>query len=142
MFHMMDNGLRCGVSLIIHRYAKANNPQMEAQYDPAQPLAYITYLYANNLFGQKMSHSLRFREFRWVDEKEWVGIDCKPLPDDGIKGYILEVDRTYPATVHVAHNDYTLSKHKRQMQYELLNDSQIRNFQHYNVPRTVSKCRN
>ena len=67
MFHMMDNGLRGGVSMIIHRYARANNPEMEAQYDPAQPLAYIMYLEANNLYGHAMSQSLPFHYFRWLD---------------------------------------------------------------------------
>ncbi|KAF0146940.1 MAG: hypothetical protein FD143_3161, partial [Ignavibacteria bacterium] len=66
MFHMLDHGLRGGVSMIIHRYAKANNPEMGVQYDSAQPLAYITYLDANNLYGHAMSQSLPIRDFHWL----------------------------------------------------------------------------
>ena len=63
MFHMMDNGLRGGVSMIIHRYAKANNPEMDVLYEPAHRFAYITYIDAHNPSGHVMSQALPFRGF-------------------------------------------------------------------------------
>ena len=42
MFNQISPGIRGGVSMIVHRYAKANNPEMGTAYDPAAPLSYIT----------------------------------------------------------------------------------------------------
>ena len=75
MFHMLDHGLRGGVSMIIHRYAKANNPEMDAPYDPAQPLPYITCFDGDNPSGHALSQSLQFPDFRRLDEREWAGIN-------------------------------------------------------------------
>lgn len=37
----------------------------------------------------------------------------KKIPEDGSKGYILEVDLEYPENVHDSHNDYPLAtEHK------------------------------
>jgi hypothetical protein len=36
MFYMIDSGIRGGVAMIVHRYAIANNPEMGADYNPAE----------------------------------------------------------------------------------------------------------
>ena len=45
MVLMFEKGIRGGVSMISKRYAKANNPYMDAEeYDPDKPIKYIPYL--------------------------------------------------------------------------------------------------
>ena len=49
MFQMIDKGIRGGVAMISKRYAKANNPEMNNEYNPIEAISYIIYLDANNL---------------------------------------------------------------------------------------------
>ena len=48
----------------LDKLVKANNPQVEG-HDPAQPMNYITYLDANNLYGWAMSLPLPKSGFHW-----------------------------------------------------------------------------
>ena len=47
---LIDRGLICGVSAILHPYAKANNPKCK-DFDKEKPTSWIKYLNANNLYG-------------------------------------------------------------------------------------------
>ena len=86
--------------MISTRYGKANNPYMN-NYDPDQPIKYISYLDANNLYGWAMCKPLPTKGFRWMTKeelKDWKNQPC-----------ILEVDLTYPEKLHDLHNDYPLA---------------------------------
>ena len=63
MFQFIEKGLRGGISYISNRYGKANNKYMK-KYDEKLPSKYITYLYANNLYGWAMSQNLPTGEFK------------------------------------------------------------------------------
>ena len=141
MFEMMDRGLRGGVSMIVHRYAKANNPEMGQNYNSKEPLSYIVYLDANNLYGYAMSQPLPTGGFRWLQQEEWNLLDWKSLEPTSTKGYILEVDLEYPNELHENHNDYPLAPDKRQMQFETLNEYQIRIMTHYEIPKSSLKMK-
>jgi len=54
---MIENNMRGGIATIFHRHAEANNPLVEG-YDPTKPTSYITYLDANNLYGDAMSNTV------------------------------------------------------------------------------------
>jgi len=54
---MIENNMRSGIATISHSHASANNPLVEG-YDPTKPTSYITYLDANNLYGDAMSNPL------------------------------------------------------------------------------------
>ena len=98
--HLIEKGIRDGVSMISTRHAKANNPYM-TNYEPNHPTIYIQYLDANNLYGHSLSQKLPFREFRWMYEEElskWRDIAC-----------FLEVSLKYPEHLHDLHNDYPLA---------------------------------
>jgi hypothetical protein len=98
--HMVEGGIRGGVSMISTRYSKANNKYM-TNFDKSKPSKYIVYLDANNLYGWAMSQKMPVRGFEWMSEeelKDWKGYPC-----------ILEVDLEYPKELHDLHNDYPLA---------------------------------
>ena len=70
----IKNGIRGGVSMILNRYGKANNKYMK-EYDPSEESKYITYLDGNNLYGWGMSKKLTYKDFKWVEEKKFAGIN-------------------------------------------------------------------
>ena len=91
-FQFIEREIRGGFSYICERYAKANNKYI-SDYNPAKPLAYITYLEANNLYGWAMSEDLPTRGFCWVSEEKiyftkksisWVSFDEIDLTEKSI----------------------------------------------------------
>ena len=101
MLLMAEKGIREGVSMISHRYGKANNKYMGERFDAQKPSKYITYLDADNLYGWSMSKPLPTHGFKWIKPKElenWENFPC-----------ILEVDLEYPWILHDLHNDYPLA---------------------------------
>ena len=115
MYLMVEQGIRGGISMISHKFAKANNPYME-EYDPDQPPSYILYWDANNLHGWAMSEPLPTGNFSWIPEPE--KLDVKNIPEDGDTGYILEVDMEYPHHLHDLHSDYPLAAEKKRIEYD------------------------
>ena len=101
MLHMVEKGIRGGVSMISTRYGKANNKYMGDSFDSNKPSKYIQYLDANNLYGWAMSKFLPTHGFKWMEEDErnnWKNYSC-----------ILEVDLEYPKSLHDLHSDYPLA---------------------------------
>ena len=136
MFNQISPGIRGGVSMIVHRYAKANNPEMGALYNANEPLSYITYLDANNLYGWAMQQSLPIGGFRFVPKEEWAAIDWLTLDADAAIGYFLSVDLEYPKELHDLHGDYPLAPERLLIQYEMLNETQLKLLRHYQVPKS------
>ena len=104
--------MRGGISIITHRYAKANNPYMKF-YNSEDDTTYIMYLDANNLNGWAMIQPLLYGGFRWVEPKFY---DKKV---EGI-GYIYEVVLEYPGELHDLHNDYPCAAEKMIVKDEML----------------------
>ena len=106
MLLMFEKGIRGGICQAIHRYAKANNPYMEDQFDPTKETSYIQYLDANNLYGWAMSQPLPIDDFQWVKDANSITSDMiNQLSKDEKNGYLLEVDVGYPKEIHDAHNE-------------------------------------
>ena len=102
MLLMFERGIRGGITQAVHRYASANNKYMESKYDLNQESTYTQYLDANNLYGWAMSQPLPTCGFKWVD----IQIDeISELAKLKNKGYLLEVDVSYPRSLHDSHND-------------------------------------
>jgi len=53
MYLMVERGIRGGISVIPHRYSKANNKYLKT-FNPKEKAKYILYLDANNLYGWSM----------------------------------------------------------------------------------------
>ena len=102
MLLMFERGIQGGITQAVHRYASTNNKHMESKYDPNQESTYIQYLDANNLYGWAMSQPLPTCGFKWVD----IQIDeISELAKLKNKGYLLEVDVSYPRSLHDSHSD-------------------------------------
>jgi hypothetical protein len=109
---MVEAGLRGGVSMIIHKFDKANNPYVHG-YDPEQRSKYLMYLDANNLYGWAMSQKMPISAFQWMTDDQLENFDVQTIADDSDEGYILEVDLDYPHELHNLHNDLPLAPQSR-----------------------------
>ena len=106
MLLMFEQGTRGGITQAVHRYARANNKYMGDKFDPSKSSHYLQYLDANNLYGHAMSQKLPTGEFRWVEDlSEFTPERIHELVN-GNKGYLLEVDISYPPELHKPHNDF------------------------------------
>jgi len=95
-----ERGIRGGVSMISHRYAKANNKYMK-NYNSNEPSSYITYLDANNLYGWAMSEKLPIGNFKWLSKER-----CKDLKKGKyFPPNFLELYLEYPKKLHDSHKD-------------------------------------
>ena len=83
----------------VHRYASVNNSYMGDRYCPSQKSSYLQYLDAN---GWLKSQPHPTGRFRWVDVKP---NEIRKLAKREDKGYLLEVDVSYPKELHNSHND-------------------------------------
>ena len=117
----VERGIRGGISQCCNRYAKSNNPYLDA-YDENQDINYLVYFDANNLYGWAMTQTLPYGGFEWVtnvdDYFNFYISNHSPV------GYILEVYLDYPGEIHDTHSDLPFcsenSKPSRSIQEKLL----------------------
>ena len=102
MLLMFEHGIRGGITQAVNQYALANNPYMGDKFDPKECASSLQYLDANNLYGWVMSQSLPAGGFRWVSIEP---NEVRELAARTDKGYLLEVDVSYPRGLHNSHND-------------------------------------
>ena len=102
MLLMFERGIRGGITQAVRKYASANNKYMGDQFDPKSESSYLQYLDANNLYGWAMSQPFPTGGFKWVDINP---NEISELATRTDKGYILEVDVSYPKDLHNPHND-------------------------------------
>ena len=102
MFLMFEWGIRGGITQAVRKYASANNKYMGDRFDPKSERSYLQYLDTNNLYGWAMSQPLLTGGFKWVDVNP---NEISELATRTDKGYVLEVDVSYPKDLHDSHND-------------------------------------
>ncbi|KAL5249225.1 hypothetical protein ACHWQZ_G018174 [Mnemiopsis leidyi] len=107
MLQMIELGIRGGISVISHRHAKANNPEIP-NFDPSLPESYLLYIDANNLYGYAMSEKIPVDGFKWLDATNWTRDRIMSLDPNGKKGYIFEVDLLIPDNIHDKTDMYPL----------------------------------
>ena len=131
-----EKGLRGGISMITHRYAKANNKYMK-DYEPNDISSYIMYLDANNLYGLAMVQSLPTSNFEWYDYKKIKRLGdyhrfINDLKCEGDTGYFVEVDLHYPEHLHNTHNSYPLAPEKKAILKKELSPYQLNQLETHN----------
>ena len=102
MLLMFERGIRGGIAQAVRKYASANNKYMGDRFNPNEDTTYLQYLDANNLYGWTMSQPLPTGGFKWVDVNH---NEISELATRTDKGYLLEVDVSYPKELHNQHND-------------------------------------
>ena len=102
MLLMFEQGIRGGITQAVHKYASANNKYMGDRFDPKSECSYLQYLDANNLYGWAMSQPLPTGGFKWVDVNP---NEISELATGTDKGYLQEVDASYPKELDNQHND-------------------------------------
>ena len=103
MLLMFEQGIRGGITQVVRKYASANNNKyMGDRFNPKSESSYLQYLDANNLYGWAMSQPLPTGGFKWIDVNP---DEISELATRTDKGYILEVDVSYPKDLHNSHND-------------------------------------
>ena len=117
----IEKRIRGGISMISHRFAVANNPEVP-DYDASKPTTWLQYLDANNLYGWAMMQPLPERNFRFLSENERSVFDVNVPRVEDEKGYISEVDLEYPAELHKLHNDYPLAPERLVVTKEMISE--------------------
>ena len=102
MLPMFEQGIRGGITQAVCKYASANNKYIGDRFNPKSESSYLQYLDANNLYGWAMSQPLPAGGFKWVDVNP---NEISELATRTDKGYLLEVDVSYPKELHNPHND-------------------------------------
>ena len=104
MYCFIENSIRggyCAPGAL--RAAIANNPYMQDEYNENEPISYIEYVDATNLYGSAMSEYLPTGDFCWIDdpdELESVLAEVFLLPKDSPHGYFVQVDIQIPHEMH------------------------------------------
>ena len=102
MLLMFERGIRGGITQAVRKYAAANNPYMRGKFNPNEDTTYLQYLDANKLYGWAMSQPLPTGGFKCVDVNPNAISELATRTD---KGYVLEVNVSYPKKLHNPHND-------------------------------------
>ena len=100
MLLMFERGIR--ITQAVRKYASANNKYMGDKFNPNEDTTYLQYLNANNLYGWAMPQPLPTGGYKWTDVNPKEISELTTRTD---KGYILEVDVSYPKDLHNSHND-------------------------------------
>ena len=102
MLLMFERGIRGGTTQAVCKYILANNKYMGDKFNPNEDTTYLQYLDTNNLYGWAMSQPLPTGGFKWVDVNP---NEISELATRTDKGYLLEVDVSYPKELNNPHND-------------------------------------
>ena len=94
----VEVGLRGGISMISHRYAKANHPDLEdiGYYVKEKPLCQILNLDTNSLYGWAMSQFLPVSGFKWIHSSI-----LKNICVDGIRSLAKSLVSTIHQSKHL-----------------------------------------
>ena len=130
-----DENIRGGVAQASIPYSRANNPLLKG-YDSSKPVSYVYFFDCNGLYARAMEESLPFGNWQKVDvdAEDWLNI-----PTDGEHGYWLEVDLTYPSSLHEKHDGFPLCPEHYQVNFNELSDYQLSLVNHFGLKETKIK---
>jgi len=118
MYFFCLQAIRGGVSQVgCKRKVQANNKYLPG-FDAQKPSTFITDLDANNLYGRCMMDFLPVNGFAWEKVDDQLIRFILSQAADAPKGYLLEVDLSYPIGLHDVHQDYPVAPVKTQKKYK------------------------
>ena len=130
-FLFVENGIRGGISMASHRYAKANHPDYKdcGYWDGGRtPRQQLLYLDAVNLYGFAMMEYLPFGGFEWENLMDYVKYEelmsggdynrivsdwILSIPADSDVGFLFEIDCRIPDNKHKFFCDYPLAPERK-----------------------------
>ena len=115
-FLFIETGIRGGISMISHRYAKANHPDLGdvGCYNDKKPTPNLLYLDANNLDGYAMMQYLPVSDFDSQSNIEKITMQWIHAIETNSKiGYIFEVDLHAPSDIHEKCSNYPLAPEQK-----------------------------
>ena len=104
MMLMFKQGTQGGITQAVHQYAQVNNKCMGDSFDPGKELL-PSGLGWNSLYGWAKNQNLLTGRFKWVQNPDKLKGNISKLAKQAGKGYLLEVDASYPDNLHDLHND-------------------------------------
>lgn len=85
----IKNRIRSGITSYVNRYAKANNPYLETDYNEKLPNSYLIYIDCNNnLYGFSVGKAMA-NGYKWGENLKIF--DIMSVTDDSSIGYILPI---------------------------------------------------
>ena len=125
----VEAGIRGGISMISHRHARANHPDLAhiGYYEPKEPTCQLLYLDANNLYGFSMMQYLPVSGFEWASQNVIDAFTIAWLlaikPDNDI-GHIFEIDYIIPEDKHDKFANYPLAPEQKHVRGNMLSPYQ------------------
>ncbi|CAG8694219.1 3918_t:CDS:2, partial [Racocetra fulgida] len=107
---MVENGIRGGMTMASHRYAKSNNLQCP-DYDPSKLKSWTLYEDMNALYSEAMTQYMPTEILGKVSPEEVP--DIQSIAPDAEIGYMLELDLEAPVHLHDYFADYPLASEKQ-----------------------------
>jgi hypothetical protein len=122
MYEFVESGIRGGLSQISTRYAEANNKYMGDSFDETKEVSSILYLDANALYSWAMCQYLPFKDFKW-NKEEWTKDKIMSIENNAKKGYMLEVDISFPVEIMDEKTGTLINLHDKMNNYVPLPDN-------------------
>lgn len=106
-YYTFKNNIRGGYCVCSLRYARANNPDVNPNFNPKTEVpSYLFMTDFNALYSKAMCESLPLKNFKWMsrDELDYVERNILDISDNAETGYWLVADIEYPPELHMLHS--------------------------------------
>ena len=106
----LERGVRGGINAIGElRHFRANNKDLD-DFDESKANVYGEFFDVTSLYGGTMQQTLAVGSYEW---NETITLrEILAASDDSVVGFLVEVDITYPSSLHDSHNDLPLVPEK------------------------------
>ena len=109
MYQHFEAGIRGGMCFVKTYFVEAHNTETVHGHMHPREQNYISYWDENNLYGNALRQRLPCGEFQWMTEDEWTAINWQTVDVEGVCGYALKVDLSYPQELHERTKDFPLA---------------------------------
>jgi len=144
-YEFVEKGIRGGFTFVNQHHPKVTAFAIDPiSYNPTLPRHEMLYVDANNLYGHALCELLPTSDFKWLSDEECEDIcrDLHMLNLTSNEGYLLEVDLTYPSTIHDYSRDLPFCPEKMTVGQEHLSDfmkTQARSINQRDTIKTYEK---